>query len=249
MLRDMAPAFTNAWLTDILSKLKEGEPRYFNAEGDEVVFHTLRFPIRKGAPQKAIAARLGEVGCLRREGNSFWNWLAKPGSRKAASKATHGVELNVTTDDGAIVLGTIDMKGRFLALMVNSASRAAEGRHILETALGDLIGAPVIEIQTIEEMKSLQLPRDPRNDIPPAISIPLVHEMLDERYRAVLDESVCMLGDISPRAAIRTENGRHRVAEWIKFLENNTARHDDPAMASYDFGWMWRELKIENLRR
>ena len=75
--------------------------------------------------------------------------------------------------------------------------------------------------------------------------------MLDKQYRATLDEKVGMLGDISPRAAIRTEKGREKVAEWLKHLENMSASHQDPEdpMATYDFGWIWHELNIEHMRR
>ena len=60
-----------------------------------------------------------------------------------------------------------------------------------------------------------------------------------------------MLGNTSPRTAADTKAGRVRVADWLKYLERESARHPDPAnpMASYDFVWIWRELKVENLRR
>ncbi|OAP29614.1 hypothetical protein A8O16_22840 [Sphingobium sp. 20006FA] len=75
--------------------------------------------------------------------------------------------------------------------------------------------------------------------------------MLDRQYRATLDEPVGMLGDISPRAAVRTAAGRYRVAGWLKHLENRSSAHPEPndPMATYDFTWMWRELGIEDLRK
>ena len=60
-----------------------------------------------------------------------------------------------------------------------------------------------------------------------------------------------MLGDITPRAAVQTAAGRHRVAGWLKHLENRSSSQldaNDP-IATYDFTWMWRELGIENLRK
>src|SRR3546814_4932022 len=80
---------------------------------------------------------------------------------------------------------------------------------------------------------------------------PLIHAMLDRQYRATLDEPVGMLGDITPRAAVQTAAGRHRVAGWLKHLENRSSSQldaNDP-MATYDFTWIWRELGIENLRK
>ncbi len=59
-----------------------------------------------------------------------------------------------------------------------------------------------------------------------------------------------MLGDRSPRKAARTPKGRAKVVKWLKTLENASARHgpDDP-MAGYDFGWLWRELGLDEARR
>src|SRR3546814_4554909 len=75
--------------------------------------------------------------------------------------------------------------------------------------------------------------------------------LLDRQYRATLDEPIGILGDITPRAAVQTAAGRHRVAGWLKHLENRSSSQldaNDP-MATYDFTWMWRELGIENLRK
>jgi hypothetical protein len=37
---------------------------------------------------------------------------------------------------------------------------------------------------------------------------------------------------------------------WLKHLENRSRQPEatDP-MATYDFAWLWRELKVEDLRR
>jgi len=59
-----------------------------------------------------------------------------------------------------------------------------------------------------------------------------------------------MLGDISPRAASRSAKGREKIAVWLKHLENRSRHADDrnAPMATYDFTWLWRELKVEHLR-
>src|SRR3546814_5863658 len=48
--------------------------------------------------------------------------------------------------------------------------------------------------------------------IAPELATPLIHAMLDRQYRATLDEPIGILGDITPRAAVQTAAGRHRVA-------------------------------------
>jgi len=74
--------------------------------------------------------------------------------------------------------------------------------------------------------------------------------MMDDHYRATLDQPVGILGNVTPRAAVKTRKGREKVAEWLKHLEHGSAQQgeQDP-MATYDFGWMWRELKVEDLRK
>ena len=80
-----------------------------------------------------------------------------------------------------------------------------------------------------------------------------MHDLLDRQYRALLGEPVPMLGNVSPRAAARSARGRKTLVVWLKHLENQSrqSRHRDgraDPMASYDFTWLWQELKIEHLR-
>ena len=252
-LRVAAPLFTNAWLFDVLPKaLGEVLPDLRNRDGEEIVFHEVRFPLSKGVAQKDIAVRLDGVSGLVRENAQFWNWLDKPASKpRRVPKDADAIAWDVTMEDGVPVLGNVELKGRLLLLSVNAASRAAKGTELLANALGELVRPPLTTIQTLEQMLEARPDREPPPDIPPEIATKLVHEMRNKQYRAILDEPVGMLGDISPRNAIRTSKGQKKVAEWLKYLENRSANSDDPAdpMATYDFGWIWRELKVENLRR
>jgi hypothetical protein len=51
-------------------------------------------------------------------------------------------------------------------------------------------------------------------------------------------------------SAARTKSGREKLAIWLKHLENRSRQPvaTDP-MTTYDFAWLWRELKVEDLRR
>jgi hypothetical protein len=73
--------------------------------------------------------------------------------------------------------------------------------------------------------------------------------MLTREYARTLDEPVPALGNKTPRALARTKAGRSKVADWLKYLENGSAKSGaaDP-MASYDFTWMWKELGLADLR-
>jgi len=73
---------------------------------------------------------------------------------------------------------------------------------------------------------------------------------INRQYRSLIDEPVPMLGDISPRAASKTARGRKILVVWLKHLENHSRRAEDrnDPMATYDFTWLWRELKVQHLR-
>lgn len=93
--------------------------------------------------------------------------------------------------------------------------------------------------------------RTPSSEIPPELAEQAIHEYLDQHYRETLDRPVGMLGGKTPRQAVKTKTGRKKVAEWLKYLEHQTARQPDRAhpMAAYSFEWMWRELDVRDLRR
>lgn len=241
MLAAVALLFTHAFLLDVLPKtMGLVAPVMRNSDGDEIVFHEARFPLSSAASQANVASLLDTVPSFSRTDDLTWNWLATeaPAPRRR------------TKMQGMTVLGTIELQERFLTLSVNSAARAARGATILQVALGQMVQSPLTSIQTVEQAAAMQKSGKPVDDLPPELTAPLIHSMLDDHSRATLDQPIGMLGNITPRAAVKTGKGRQKVAEWLKHLELETTRQDeqDP-MATYDFGWMWRELKVENLRK
>jgi hypothetical protein len=252
-LRRAAPLFTTTWLFDVLPRaLGTNRPTLLNSEGDEVIFHTVTFPVTSDASREEIVRRLGKLRPLRQETPTFWNWISQASSRPAKSRVAETLTWNVTMEDGTVVLGNIELKERTLFLSVNSAARAERGKAMLSATLADLVGSPLTEIQTVEQMKAALRPAKKKSaaEIPPEMRTKLVHTVLDKQYQALLDEPVPMLGDISPRAAARNPRGRRNLAAWLKYLENRSRTAPDPSdpMTTYDFTWLWRELKIEQLR-
>jgi hypothetical protein len=147
-------------------------------------------------------------------------------------------------DDGSLVLGTVELKDKALILSVNSQARAERGRVLLSEVLDGLVAQPLVEIQTLEQCMAtrdsaptakLNLSEEERRTI--------IHQGLDRHYRDLLDQPIPVLGNKSPRAAAKTAKGRVKVVDWIKTLENHTAkfagRNDE--MATYNFSWLWME--------
>ena len=189
---------------------------------------------------------------MSQESAKFWNWLAgtPDGARQRRENA---LSFETTMDTGETVLGNVELKGRFVHLSTNSAARAETGAALLQEALGDLVRAPLTEIRTIEQVIADRPPggdREAPSDLPPEIAEQAVHALMDRQYRETLDQPVGMLGDKTPRQAIKTAAGRRQVADWLKYLENQSARMRDPTdpMATYSFAWMWEELGVLNLR-
>lgn len=254
-LRTIAPLFTLSWLFDTLERVTgANRPSLENAEGDEIMFHDVRFPLASGVTQKQIATRLNSIPAMSQENSKFWNWLQEKPKGRAKAKDSDTLCLDTTMDNGRRVLGNAELKGRFLHLSINSAARAEKGIALVQKHLGDLVGAPLTEIRTVEQMTAEGPAEDDEattSDIPPEIAEQILHQFLDRQYREILDQPVGMLGNKTPRQAVKTPAGRQAVAEWLKYIENQAARRPNPAdpMATYNFEWMWIELGVGDLRQ
>jgi len=243
---------TNLWL-DAALKAAEGKarPELVNTDGDSLEFTTLHFPLLPGVTAPRLRAALATIAALRQENAGFWNWLAAPGAkRQAVPRRATGLTFITTMEDGALVLGTVELKGRRLSLAANSPARAERGRALLEPVLAGLVRAPLTERIDVEQMLATDRPAPEPTGLSPEQERALLHQTLDDHYRRVLDEPIPALGGKTPRAAAKTAKGRGAVVAWLKTLENHSGRQKpgDP-MASYDFGWLWQELDVEALRR
>jgi len=247
-----APLFTHHWLAAALESMRPRQPpQVTNSDGEPLEFVTVHFPLASGATHGAVREALATVPGLRQETASFWNWVEEPGTSMPTRRRPKAQQFITTMDDGAVVLGNLEMKARRLSLTANSEARAIRGQSLLAGALGGLVRATLVERDDMGQSttKARQQPPQP-SGVPPDVERQVISQALDDHYRRILDEPIPPLGNRSPRSAAKTPKGREKVVAWLKRLENHGARHnpDDP-MASYDFGWMWRELGVEGLRR
>ena len=249
-LQHCAPLFTSAWLlTEIAHALSSTQLQFSNSDGDDVLFHDLRFAFASGVAQKDVALCLDKVTGFHPEGPKFWNWL-KP-RKGRGGKASGGIILD-TQMEGATVLGTLEVKGKTLLVQVNSAERAVSVEALVTAACGELLKRPLTTIRTVEQMKNehrSDRPQEGADEIPPEIARQLIRDHLDKHYRETLDAPIPALGGKSPRQAVRTAAGRDKVIDWLKMLENRSVRHEEGPIADYDFGWMWAELGLQEHRR
>lgn len=257
--KDMAHAsgtlFTAIWLVDVIEQIQETKiPDLRNGDGDELVHCVARYPLSKGTRTDEIRALLQAHDGFCRIDETSWNWTAmrKPAASHAGEQPEPALKLETWSEDGALVLGAVRLEKRTLVLTVNSSERCDRGNALLSGLLGPRLGRPSIEVETVEqimarddgaEIEQVDLSDDEMRAV--------VHNQMDRHYRGVLDEPVGTLGGLTPRAAVKTRDGRVKVVEWLKLLENRTAKAGDgnSAMASYSFGWMWEELGLDDLRR
>jgi hypothetical protein len=253
MLRASSSIFTTFWLVDAIRRVREPAlPRLHNADGDTLVLCEVNFPVAPGTAADAIRAILEARPDFRPESPASWSWIGagKPAasSVKADEQAPPSMTFEDREEDGTLRLGDLHLEDTALVLAVNSAKRSESGCALLSEMLGSLVGKPSVRMETIAQVMASRSTAMPAPlDLPDEGNPAMVHGFLDRHYREVLDQPVPMLGDETPRAAVKTHEGRIKVADWLKMLENRTAKATGP-MASYSFGWAWTELGLSELR-
>jgi len=257
MLRLAAPMFTSFWLADALKATLEPPALTIqNSDGDELLFSTAHYPLEPSTSGDDIRSALRKLSELRQENDHFWNWVGRGQSdrEKSASNISGSVQtFSTTLDDGSIVLGTVELREKELTLQVNSQRRAERGRALLQQVIGGLVREPLMETQTLEHvMQSKPSKARPPSSLglSPEEERKIIHTSLDQRYTKMLNEFVPVLGNIKPLEAAKTTDGREKLVAWLKYLENQSAKHTlgDP-MANYDFAWLWAKLGIADLRQ
>lgn len=253
-LRGCAPIFSNAWLFSQLPGLLDPQlPELANTDGDELLFCELRFPFAKGVVQAQVAEMLDRLPELEPGEAKTWDWLAPLHSARPSQRKSSGLTIGSFVDGGT-VLGTITLKGKTLILSVNSRERAERGSAMIQKVAEDLLRPPLTAIQTVQQVMRDQQSQGDRqeeddDELPPDLARELMSGFLDDHYHAVLDQPIPVLGNKTPRQAVRTSVGRTKAIDWLKQLENGSAHRPGTPMAEYDFSWMWEELGLISERR
>lgn len=253
LLRAAAPAITTVWLIDIIDRATAPRiPEVRNAEGDELLFCTVHYPFADGAGPDDIRLALNRCPELRQENATFWNWIGPRRSAKALSAQKRSLKFQTFLDDSALVFGSVELKDKGLILSVNSQARSERGRALLSEVLDGLVVQPLVEVQTLEQCMATRDPAPPpRLNLSVEERRTIIHDGLDRHYRDLLDQPIPVLGNKSPRAAVKTAKGRAKVVDWLKTLENHTVKFagSNDEMATYNFNWLWTELGVNELRR
>ena len=232
-----------------------------NTDGQSLLLSTVRFPI-KGEETEVVRA-LDAVAEFDRipEEEHHWDW---PGPESPADARRRDSPRGDGGADVRLSLGHLEIANGSLLLHTNAAERAEQGRALVASGLGSLVGRPLTshedplaQLRRMAEDPSFEgpSPAGPLLDGPPAdadAAPPPTEEMqalaadyLKDHYRRTLDERVPMLGNRTPRQAARTRRGRAEVVEWLKGIENTESRGAVmEGREPMDTGWLWEELQI-----
>lgn len=253
VLRHAGFLFTNVWLDNVLQRVINPRlPTLRNTNGDEIAFTTVRYPLKQTCDRAALVAALAAMPDLQYTNDDLWTWTTA--DAPAAAKLPEGDQVITSIfSDGSVSMGSVELEAEAVKLETNSPQRAQKGRALLEPIIGPFVGAPVVEQQTVAEMRASPPAKDTRelsSSLPPEEQCAIIQETIERHYHAVLDQPVPMLGNVSPRKAAKTKKGREKLVAWLKYIENSNAQQETHSpLAAYDFGWMWEELGIAHLRR
>ena len=240
--------FTQVWLTFTLEKLAAPRPEIRNLDGHDIMFSEVRFPI--WGSRESITDALAGMEDFEADDDEgkMWSWLGGE-TPPAGPPNTDGLTYMVSHSSGRHALGQLDVTQDQIVLSANSRERAERGRDLLASRLGRLVGRPLVSFETLDA--ALENPRrksQEQEEIPPENQQRIMTEYFDAHYRQALDKPLPMLNGKTPRQAAKSKKGREKVIEWLKLLENSEARRaNSDGQAPYDFRWMWRELKVNNL--
>jgi len=215
------------WATDVYIQTLRPSPSFRNMDNEPIEPTGVRFPLQ--ANRSKVARALDASPVLHRDSDDTdWSWFPEPYD-------------DIDFGERVSILGHIGLSNDFLELETNSNARAERGRTLLTSLLGDLVGPPLTVHENLALMDDSHETIQPLSEMPPEFEEAITAQ-LTSHYRKTLDEPIPMLKGLSPRQCAEDPTLHDDVINWLKQLENSDRRSPG---ATYDFGWMWDELKLE----
>jgi len=219
-----AVAFT-FWAVDLYWRSNEPLPEMRNMDDEPIALTELRFSVE--AKPAALTQALNSSPVLDQTGPNTWTWLPRPVA-------------DIADDDRVSILGHIELTPIALRLETNSVARAERGGDMLALLLGDLVGKPLTVHNNLQQSMMSGDSFDIGEQAPEELQA-VLEKYLTDHYRQTLDEPIPMLNNKTPRQCAADPVLRNEAIGWLKDLENS---HQRSPQASYDFSWMWDELKL-----
>lgn len=183
------------WLLD----RKDQKVTLQNTDGDPLELQTAVF--RLSSPGEAVAA-LAAVPGLQSEDDGTWTWLRE-------GELMSGMEMTV--------LARLEVFDDVLMLEVNSAKRLQRARAWIEELPG-----VTFESVRARDVDDYQAPDDLLPSAPPRPLSARERQNMERQFvktcQRWLDTPVPLLGNMTPRKACETDQGRRRVARMIRTM-------------------------------
>lgn len=219
----IGPLFHEFWLDEVVLRPL---PALITAERDPVVFARLVFDVRDRA---ALTSALAGHPVLEQHEEGTYSWL----------EGTAG------TGTPRRSLGTFFLRGRRLVLEAMSKQRAERGRRLIEETAGKAVKYRSARYTEPWEAALRGSDVESARAIPPEVEEKLLGEFYEKHYRSWPDTPLPALGHRTPRRAARLKTLRPKVVALLKEFENSAERQRREGRPAYDFGWMWKELGLE----
>jgi hypothetical protein len=195
--------------------------------GDSVMLVTDHYGVTDWEALGVILAAQPDVHGNRTEG---WVRFARTAGNVRRSRAA----LNPKGDE------TLEVFCRTLKL-------ADDARRWLEKIAGSTLTYKIREMVDPRSRKALEsTPAVPRPNIPPEVATQIMHDYLRNVYDDWTEKPIPVLGNRTPRVAIKTAKGRREVIELLQTYELNDARRvRDEGGKPFDFGFLWERLGLK----
>ncbi len=208
-------------------------PKLVNTEGDPFEYHTILFEIEspsyafeqlKSLCMNMDAKEILEDAELDSEGrvrNVEFDWTIK-------GNPVHKSWSNT-------ILGNIRIDGNTLTVEVNSRNRADRIKKEISNRLGKNAVYRSTNAKSFEELKktdpsSGKASRSKKRDLPDPYEIPEIREMLrkeiDEKWKEWIDTKIPLLGGMTPRQAVKCEDGKEGLKALLRDFELSDERND-----------------------
>ncbi len=151
-------------------------------------------------------------------------------------------------EGSATILGTAEIKDNKLILQSNSKKRLEKGKKLILKALSDAIVHKVDTFQDpMEAVKAYKVSpaEEPANELPMEIQQKFYTRFMQKHSEKWLRKKIPALDGKTPMQAVKTKEGKKKVIELLKSIENSEEHNKREGRPFYDISWMWERLKIE----
>lgn len=198
-------------------------------DGEPLIFTKAVFEIKD---RDAVVDRLKKVKGFKPENNGYV-WLSK-----------------LNKDESGSVQGNISITDNELILECTTEKQHKKGKSLLIKHLSDLIIHKTDSFQepheAIASMKDTH-PHDIEDigsKVPMEIQKKLYTEFMQKHYEKWFTDKLPALNGQTPLEAVKTEEGKLKVIDLLKWLENSEERNKREGRPFFDIAWMWDRLNL-----